>query len=306
MIYEKLKSYRNKLILPAILKSIFEVMNHSIKKFFRDDGTYLAAGMSYYIFFSVFPFLLGTLAIMGIFFGTEDATIQVKDVLERQLPGIANSPIIYDNLQSIALSGLVGIVSIIGLLWAGSAVFGALTRMMNRIWNLEDNRKFFKKKIMDVLYIIILGSVFFLTISIEILYGTVGSYVGIEGAGDSDGTSNFLETGWTWTTINILPPLLSFGLFAFIYTIIPQRKIKLRDSLVGATLGMLVFEYSKSLFVLYIYNFGNFDKVYGSISAVIILLLFSYVTSIIIVFFAEISYVYTTMREKGTFKFTSK
>ena len=262
--------------------------------------------MSYYIFFSVFPFLLGTLAILGIFFGTDSATLQVKDVLERQLPGIADSPIIYDNLQSIALSGLVGIVSIIGLLWAGSAVFGAFTRMMNRIWNLEDNRKFFRKKMTDVLYIILLGSVFFLTISIEILYGTVGNYIGIQGAGDTDGTSNFLETGWTWTTINILPPLLSFGLFSFIYTIIPQRKIKLRDSLVGATLGMLVFEFSKSLFVLYIYNFGNFDKVYGSISAVIILLLFSYVTSIIIVFFAEISYVYTTMREEGTFKFTSK
>ena len=83
MIYEKVKSYRNKLILPAILKSVFEVISHSVKKFFRDDGTYLAAGMSYYIFFSVFPFLLGTLANMGIFFGTEEATIQVKDVLEK-------------------------------------------------------------------------------------------------------------------------------------------------------------------------------------------------------------------------------
>ena len=143
----KFQSYRNKLILPTIIISIFEVISHSIKKFFKDDGTYLAAGMSYYIFFSVFPFLLGTLAIMGIFFGTDSATLQVKDVLERQLPGIADSPIIYDNLQSIALSGLVGIVSIIGLLWAGSAVFGALTRMMNKIWDLEDNRKFFRKKI---------------------------------------------------------------------------------------------------------------------------------------------------------------
>ena len=81
----KFQSYRNKLILPTIIISIFEVISHSIKKFFKDDGTYLAAGMSYYIFFSVFPFLLGTLAILGIFFGTDSATLQVKDVLERQL-----------------------------------------------------------------------------------------------------------------------------------------------------------------------------------------------------------------------------
>ena len=285
------------------IRSIIDLVIDSIKKFIKDDGTYLAAGMSYYIFFSVFPFLLGTLAIMGMVFGAETATLQVKDVLERQLPGIADSPIIYDNLQSIAISGLVGIVSIIGLLWTGSSVFSALTRMMNRIWELEDNRKFLRKKLMDVLYTITLGSVFFLTHGITTLYGIVGSEIGIEGAGGGTTADNILETGWTWTTIHILPPLLSFGLLSFIYTVIPQRKIRLRDSLLWATLGMLVFEYSKSLFVLYISNYGNFDKVYGSISAVIILLLFSYVASIIVVFFAEISNVYTNMRENGRFKF---
>ena len=52
---------------PAILRSIFDLLIRSSKKFARDDGGYLAAGMSYYIFFSVFPFLLGLLAFLGIF-----------------------------------------------------------------------------------------------------------------------------------------------------------------------------------------------------------------------------------------------
>ena len=54
---------------PSIFRSIFDLIVRSTKKFAKDDGSYLAAGMSYYIFFSVFPFLLGLLAFLGIFFG---------------------------------------------------------------------------------------------------------------------------------------------------------------------------------------------------------------------------------------------
>ena len=97
---------------PSILRSIYDLIAESLKKFARDDGTYLAAGMSYYIFFSVFPFILGLLAFLGIFFGHERAVELVKDVLERHLPGIADSPIIYDNLQTIDFNrGLVGVSS---------------------------------------------------------------------------------------------------------------------------------------------------------------------------------------------------
>ena len=145
---------------PALLRSIFDLLIRSTKKFAKDDGGYLAAGMSYYIFFSVFPFLLGLLAFLGIFFGSDKATEQVKDVLERQLPGIADSPIIYDNLQSIDFNkGLVGAVAVIGLLWTGSAVFGSLTRMMNKIWNIEDKRTFYNRKGTDMLFTILIGLV---------------------------------------------------------------------------------------------------------------------------------------------------
>ena len=60
--------------------------------------------------------------------------------------------------------------------------------------------------------------------------------------------------------------------------------------------------FTKTLFVLYISKFGNFDMVYGTISAVIILLLFSYISSIIVVFFAEVSNVFSTMRDTGRFR----
>ena len=285
---------------PALLRSVFDLLVRSTKKFAKDDGGYLAAGMSYYIFFSVFPFLLGLLAFLGIFFGSDKATEQVKDVLERQLPGIADSPIIYDNLQSIDFNkGLVGAIAVIGLLWTGSAVFGSLTRMMNKIWNIEDKRTFYNRKGTDMLFTILIGLVLSTNIFINTIYSQLGEFFGLVGAGSEE--VNWIENAWNFITVNILPPLLSIGVFTFIYNVIPQRKIIFRRTLPPAIIGAMVFESTKSIFVFYIHTYGNFDMVYGSISAVIILLLFAYVSSIIVVFFAEIHNVFSLMKNEGRF-----
>jgi len=301
---EKLQNIKNSIHeakAPALARSIFDLFLESIKKFVRDDGTYLAAGMAYYIFFSVFPFILGLLAFLGIFFGAETAVDLVKDVLERHLPGIADSPIIYDNLQLIDFNrGLIGAIAVVGLLWTGSAVFGALSRMMNKIWKIQDKRSLIRRKFTDMIYTIAIGLVLSTNILIEAVYAIVGSSFGIQAAGADE--TNLIENIWTLTTIHILPPLLSLGIFAFIYNAIPQKSIKFKQTLIAAALGAMIFEYTKSLFVIYISNYGNFDMVYGSISAVIILLLFSYISSIIVVFFAEVSNVFSSMRDMGRFK----
>jgi len=269
---ELIKKFIYEINAPSILRSIYDLFTESLKKFARDDGTYLAAGMSYYIFFSVFPFILGLLAFLGIFFGHERAVELVKDVLERHLPGIADSPIIYDNLQTIDFNrGLVGALAVIGLLWTGSAVFGALSRMMNRIWKISDNRSLLRRKLTDMIYTVSIGLVLSTNILIETVYAIIGRSVGIESAGADQ--TNLIENIWTFTTIHILPPLLSLGIFAFIYNAIPQKSIKFKQSLLAAILGTMIFEFTKTLFVLYISKFGNFDMVYGTISAVIILLL---------------------------------
>ncbi|MEC9451106.1 MAG: YihY/virulence factor BrkB family protein [Chloroflexota bacterium] len=290
---------------PPIIRSIYDLFVGSLKKFATDDGTYLAAGMSYYIFFSIFPFLLGLLAFLGMFFNPEKAVDLVKDVLERHLPGIADSPLVYDNLKFVDFNrGLIGAIAVIGLLWTGSAVFGALSRMMNRIWSIQDKRSLFRRKFTDMLFTIAIGLVLSTNILIEAIYAIIGSSVGIESAGADQ--TNLIENLWTFTTIHILPPLLSVGVFAFIYNAIPQRKMKFRESLLAVILGAMVFEYNKSLFVAYIANFGNFDMVYGTISAVIILLLFAFISSIIVVYFAEVSNVFNTMRDKGRFRLSKE
>ena len=215
------------------------------------------------------------------------------------MPGIADSPIIYDNLQSIDFNkGLVGAIAVIGLLWTGSAVFGSLTRMMNKIWNLED-KSFYNRKGTDMIFTILIGLILSTNTFINTIYAQLGQYFGLAGAGSDE--VNSIENAWNFITVNVLPPLLSIGVFTFIYNVIPQRKIIFKRTLPPAIIGAIIFEFTKSLFVFYIQTYGNFDMVYGSISAVIILLLFAYVSSIIVVYFAEIHNVFSSMKDEGRF-----
>ena len=78
---ELIKKFIYEINAPSILRSIYDLFTESLKKFARDDGTYLAAGMSYSIFFSVFPFILGLLAFLGIFFGHDYLDAQLNTFL---------------------------------------------------------------------------------------------------------------------------------------------------------------------------------------------------------------------------------
>ena len=150
-----------------------------------------------------------------------------------------------------------------------------------------------------MIFTILIGLILSTNTFINTIYAQLGQYFGLAGAGSDE--VNSIENAWNFITVNILPPLLSIGVFTFIYNVIPQRKIIFKRTLPPAIIGAIIFEFTKSLFVFYIHTYGNFDMVYGSISAVIILLLFAYVSSIIVVYFAEIHNVFSSMKDEGRF-----
>ena len=150
-----------------------------------------------------------------------------------------------------------------------------------------------------MIFKILIGLILSTNTFINTIYAQLGQYFGLTGAGSDE--VNSIENAWNFITVNVLPPLLSIGVFTFIYNVIPQRKIIFKRTLPPAIIGAIIFEFTKSLFVFYIHTYGNFDMVYGSISAVIILLLFAYVSSIIVVYFAEIHNVFSSMKDEGRF-----
>lgn len=279
---------------PPILRALVEFVFRVVRDFFRDDGTHMAAGVAYYAVFSLFPLLLGVVAVASFFFHSDEAQSRLVDFVVRQVPGL--SDFLQDNIDGVLRArGAIGIVSLVGLFWSGRAVLGAVHRVINRAWGVPERPPFLMQQLSQLGIAIGLGAVFVLSVGL----GTAGRIVGgTELLTDSPA----LQTAWR-LFVNTLPYALGTGLFAYIYKYVTDVKVTWGTVLPGAVLAGTLFELAKLGFVIYLDNYANFDQVYGGISTVVVLMLWFYVVGIILVLGAEVSGEYGRSRASGRLRF---
>jgi len=137
-----------------------------------DDATHLSAGVAYYSVFSVFPLLLGLLAISGTVFTSITLQEQFLDYVTESMPG--SEEFVSKNIEELVrFRGALGICAILGLLWSGSSAFGAMSRAINRAWDVEKDRPFYVAKILHIIIALSVGILFllssFASVAIELL-----------------------------------------------------------------------------------------------------------------------------------------
>ena len=146
---------------------VVRLITRTMREMSEDDATHMAAGVSYYAIFSVFPLLLGFISLssfaLSAFVDAEKIQPGLTEFAASYLPG--SEQLIMLNLDAaIELRGALGIFSIIGLLWSGSAVFGAITRAVNRAWDVHRDRPFYSNKPRQLLMGAAIGPMFLLSI----------------------------------------------------------------------------------------------------------------------------------------------
>ncbi|HEX8696050.1 MAG TPA: YhjD/YihY/BrkB family envelope integrity protein [Longimicrobium sp.] len=247
----------------------------------RDDIPGQAAKVAYYFFLSLPPLLMAAFGLAGMFGG--DAT---ADWLTRQLrgnlPGEA-SGLVQGFVDEVVRSEHPGLFSL-GLLlalWSGSSVFAALEDALNAAYGITEKRGFAQKRLVTLGTLLAVG-VLFTAGSAALLAGpALSRALGLGAAG---------ELAWSvaqWP----LAFALVVGAFWVIYYVLPnrdQRRCKgvlLKSAAVAAGLWVL----ATLAFRLYVGNFGSYSKTYGLLGAVIVLLLWMYYTSLVILLGGEIS-----------------
>jgi membrane protein len=160
---------------------------------------------------------------------------------------------------------------------------------------IPDPPHFFKQQLSQLGIGLGVGAVFVLSAEL----GTIGRIVG---GTDLLAESPALQLLWR-LFVNTTPLMLGIGLLAYIYKYVTDVKVPWRTVLPGAVLAGAMFEAAKVGFVLYLDNFANFDQVYGGVSTVVVLLLWFYVVSVILVFGAEVASEYGRSRESGRLVF---
>ena len=263
-----------------------------IKEMGDDDATHLAAGVAYYAIFSLFPLLLGMLAISGLLATSESVGPSFISYVTDNLPG--SEELVSQNVdQVVQYRGVLGVGAIIGLLWSASAVFGAINRSVNRAWDVHQNRPFYIAKPIQIGMALLVGVIFLVSTSatsiIEVLPNT-----------DEDlglpGQSVFLSLGLASVAVRAVPLALNLLLFLLIYRFVPNCKTYWRYIWPGALVAAVLFELAKGLFIWYLDNMASFQQVYGSLTSVMVLMFWIYISALILILGAEISSEYGRMR----------
>ena len=256
-----------------------------------DDATHMAAGVAYYAVLSLFPLLLALIAGLSLALRSDTVEAELFDFFETYLPGSVE--LLEKNITAAApVRGAIGLLGLLGLLWSASAIFGAISRAVNRAWDVHRDRPFYVAKLRHLAMAAGVGILFILSLMITTALQTLGG-VTLPGVG----SLSFLGNTVVSIGGRVLPFLLSFAIFTLIYKFIPNTKTFWRYVWPGALLAAVLFELAKSVFILYLDRFANYQAVYGSIGSVIALLVWMYLSAFVLILGAEVSTEYGRMRE---------
>ena len=271
-------------------RDIRVLVRETVREFGDDQCPQLAAGISYYVLFSIFPLALLFLAISGLMLANESLRADLVDNLFDALPLSEGEG--REDLES-AISGvttgisLAGLVSIVGLMWSASGMMGALRRALNQAWDTDYKRRFLHGKLLD----------FVMVLSLGILMGlSVGATIFLQVARRvSDDLSDALGPLGSGATLSLevvavfVPLLISFVTFMVLFKFVPSVKTRFRSIWPGALLAAVLFEGVKNGFAFYLRSFGNYDAIYGSLGTVVAFLFFVYVSANIMLLGAEMA-----------------
>ena len=250
-----------------------------------EDGILgLSAQTAYYFFFSLFPLFLFAAPLIGFLGERQEIMAWLIANLRQAVPGEAVD--LVDNVVRDVLSpNTVGVISIglIGAAWAGSNVFSALIDALNRAYDVEEKRPWWKKKLISLASVVVATVLFVVTSAIMLAGPEIAAWVG---RATSMGQAG--ETMWMVGQYPIALALL-IGMLWLIYYFLPNQRQDKTQILAGSAVAAVLWIVVTLLFRAYVANFGAYNKTYGAIGGVIVLLTWMYLTMLAILTGGELN-----------------
>ncbi|MEP7111510.1 MAG: YihY/virulence factor BrkB family protein [Ferruginibacter sp.] len=274
------------------IAGIFLFTKKVILEFFDDNVLKYSASLSYYTVFSLAPMLLIIFSICGLLFGREALQGQVYGEI-KDLVGSNAAIQIQDTIKNIHLTKdtpVATIVSIVILLIGGTAIFGEIQDSLNKIWGLKVKTKkawwtLVISRVLSFSLVISLGFVLMVSLLLNALIAIIGNHL------------NRLVSGVGKIFIPVIDNLVTFvitaSVFAVIFKVLPDAKIKWKDVRVGAFITAILFTLGKIAIGWYLVR-SNMATIYGAAGSVIIIMFWAYYSSLILYLGAECTKVYAT------------
>ncbi|QVM90098.1 YihY/virulence factor BrkB family protein [Pseudomonas entomophila] len=271
---------------------LHRVLVRTVKEFLDDEMSTYASALAYQMLFSLFPFLLFLIALIG-FLHLPDFFSWLRLQSELVLPPQALEQVnpVIDQLQQ-SKGGLLS-VGIVIALWTASAGVRLMMSAMNAAYDVAEGRPVWKRFPLSIIYTVGIAGMLLAAAALMVLGPQVmewiASQVGLEEA---------VVVVWTilrWPAIIILMMVA----VALIYYVMPDVKQKFRFITPGSVLAVVVWIVASLGFAYYVKTFADYNAMYGSIGAIIVLLLYFYISAAVLLLGAEMNAVIEHLSAEG-------
>ncbi|MGM8212141.1 YihY/virulence factor BrkB family protein [Virgibacillus sp. W0430] len=260
-------------------------------EFKKDNLTILAAAQAYYYLLSVVPLLIVCFTIIPYL--NMDPS-KIFSIINEMLPS-GLSTIFSENIGTIIQprGGLLTF-GIIGALWATSNGINAFIKAINEAYEVEEERSFIKVRLLAIGLTV--GMIVAIIVSLllpvlgNVIIHFVESWIGISSA-----MLVFLQV-FRWVLSILVISLILLGLYHFA----PNKKIPFSHIVPGAFIASSLWLIISFVFSFYVSNFGNYSATYGSMGGIIILMIWFYLTGLILMIGAEINVIYHRNKQRAT------
>jgi membrane protein len=255
-----------------------------------DNITSLSAALAYYAIFSIAPLIFIAVALAGIFFGQQASQGQIYSSIAG-LMGNDGAKAIESFVKASSLKNSGVIATVIGLatlLIGATSMFAQLQFSLNQIWKVQAKKgnnvwSLVRQRLLSFSLILIIGFLLLVSLLTSAILAAIGQFA----------SENLPGGRILWEVLNFS---ISFGvtivLFAAIYKILPDVKLKWRDVWAGGIMTAFLFTVGKLLIGLYLGHSG-INSTYGAAGSVVIILLWTYYSSAALLFGAEFTRFYS-------------
>ncbi|MCA2216889.1 YihY/virulence factor BrkB family protein [Jidongwangia harbinensis] len=271
---------------PASLKGkgVFAALKRTFKQFSEDNVSDWAAALTYYGVLSIFPGVLVLVSILGMLSNDGQQTVQstVNEVApNEQIQSLVNT--VLSQVKDTGAAGLAAIIGIVAAFWSASGYIAAFMRASNAIYDVPEGRPIWKTLPIRLGVTAIIGVMLILSAVIVVFTGDLAQVVG-----DAIGLGSAAVTAWNiakWPVLVILVSLM----FAILYWASPNAKTGgFRWVSPGGIFAVVLWLLASGAFALYLANFADYNKTYGTLGGVIAFLVWLWISNIAIMLGAEL------------------
>jgi membrane protein len=247
----------------------------ALKRFAAIDGAQRAAAFAYYAFFSL-PSLIVLLVTIGSFFTDRNRVArEVVGYVENYVPlDVEGRDRIFSTVVGMArVRGPAGSLALLALLWGSLSFFTALIRAVNRAWNQEP-RNWWRMPLKGLVMLGITAGALGLGIAVPIVADMMRNWL------RPSGVSHSIAYDALMSAVPLLVGFYGLGLF---YRLAPRQRTGFAQVWLAAALATVTLRVLQAVFTLYLANFGRFNAVYGAFGAIVVVLLWAYISGWVII-----------------------